>query len=124
MIDVTNADRANWALDAVSRFVADTGADTATDAITDLIGDMLHLARGRGLDTEVIIRDASEMMHSETKEDAEGEMELVQSAFHELLEEDGWLGSYVDSCITPNQRANSKGGVMRRGGNGSPTARG
>lgn len=89
MIDVTNSDRANWALDAVTRFVADTGADTAIEAITDLIGDLLHLARGRGLDVEMIIRNATGMMHLEKQEDAEGEMELVQSAFHELLEEDG-----------------------------------
>lgn len=89
MIDVTNADRANWALDAVTRFVADTGADTAVEAITDLISDLLHLARGRGLDVEVIVRNAAGMMHSEMKEDSEGAMDLVQSAFHELLEDDG-----------------------------------
>ncbi len=86
--EVTNADRAKWALDAITKFVEETRADTAVDAITDMIGDLLHLARGRDLDTDLISRNALAMMHSEISEDIEGDMQSVQASFRTLLRED------------------------------------
>ena len=52
MQDTTNADRAEWALDALTGFVAATRVNTARDAVADLIANLLHLARGRGLDVD------------------------------------------------------------------------
>lgn len=86
MEDVTNADRANWALAALLGFVAETGVDTAREAIGDLIADLLHLGRGRGYDTLSLIDRAHRMMMEEVAEDPEGDMALVQRAFASLLE--------------------------------------
>lgn len=86
MDDITNADRANWALAALSGFVAETRVDTAREAIGDLITDLLHLGRGRGYDTLSLIDRAHQMMLEEFAEDPEGDMAVVQQAFASLLE--------------------------------------
>ncbi|MDP3906137.1 hypothetical protein [Novosphingobium sp.] len=88
MIEVTNADRANLALDALNVFVSQTRVDTAQDAITDLICDLLHLANGRKLDVDTILRNAGAMMQEENVEDIEGDMESIQTAFHKILADD------------------------------------
>jgi hypothetical protein len=87
MVEVTNADRANWALAALISFVEETRVDTAADAITDLIGNLLHLARGCGLDSGEILRNAATMARTESLEDAEGNMARIQAAFRKLLPE-------------------------------------
>lgn len=89
MEEITNADRANWALAALSGFVADTRVDTAKEAIGDLICDLLHLGRGRGYDTLSLVDRAYRMMMEECAEDPEGDMGLVQQAFASLLEDEG-----------------------------------
>lgn len=89
MDDITNADRAIWALAALSEFVAETRVDTAREAIGDLISDLLHLGRGRGYDTLSLIDRAHRMMMEEVAEDPEGDMALVQRAFASLLEVEG-----------------------------------
>ena len=89
MQEITNADRANWALAALSGFVAETRVDTAREAIGDLIADLLHLGRGRGYDTLSLIDRAHRMMMEELAEDPEGDMALVQRAFASLLEVEG-----------------------------------
>ena len=89
MEEITNADRANWALAALSGFVAETRVDTAREAIGDLISDLLHLGRGRGYDTLSLIDRAHRMMMEELAEDPEGDMALVQRAFASLLENEG-----------------------------------
>ena len=88
MQDVTNANRAAWGLDAISRFVTDTRVDTATDAIGDLITNLLHLARGRGIDPQIIVTRSLSAMQAEVFEDDEGEMVPVQVAFRSLLNND------------------------------------
>ena len=88
MLEITNADRAGWALSAIEEFVAQTGVDTASSAIGDLMANLLHLARGRGLDTLLIIDRAYEMMINEFAEDTEGHMKLVQRSFRNLLKWD------------------------------------
>ena len=91
MDDTTNAGRANWALSALSGFVAETGVDTAREAIGDLICDLLHLGRGRGYDTLSLIDRAYRMMLTEFAEDPEGDMAIVQQAFATLLEDEDSL---------------------------------
>jgi phage terminase small subunit len=88
MDDVTNAGRAAWALEAVSGFVADTCVDTATDAISDLIANLLHLARGRGINPELIAARSLATMNAEVIEDDEGDMANVQLAFRSLIGDD------------------------------------
>lgn len=88
MQDVTNANRAAWGLDAISRFVIDTRVDTANDAIGDLITNLLHLARGRGIDPQIIVTRSLSAMQAEVFEDDEGEMAQVQAAFRSLLNND------------------------------------
>lgn len=88
MEDITNADRANWALAALSGFVAETGVDTAKEAIGDLIADLLHLGRGRGYDTLLLIDRAHRVMEAEFAEDPEGDMAQVQRAFANFLEDE------------------------------------
>lgn len=85
MQDTTNADRAGWALAALTGFVAETRVDTARDAIADLIANLLHLARGRGLDVDVLLSQTQKLMAEEFAEDPEGEMAAVQCRFRELL---------------------------------------
>lgn len=88
MQDTTNADRARWALVPLTGFVAATGVDTARDAIADLIANLLHLARGRGLDTDWLLDQTRKLMAQEFAEDAEGNMTAVQARFRELLPDD------------------------------------
>lgn len=88
MQDVTNADRAGWALDALAGFVALTRVNTARDAIADLIVNLLHLARGRGLDVDLLLGQTGKMMAEEFAGDPEGEMAVVQTRFRELLPDD------------------------------------
>ena len=86
MQDTTNAHRAGWALAALTGLVAATGVDTARDAIADLIANLLlHLARGRGLDMDMLLDQTRKMMTEEFAEDPEGEMAAVQCRFRELL---------------------------------------
>lgn len=88
MQDTTNADRAEWALAALTGFVAETRVDTARNAIADLIANLLHLARGRGLDVDVLLSQTQKLMAEEFAEDPEGEMAAVQCRFRELLPDD------------------------------------
>ena len=88
MQDTTNADRAEWALAALTGFVAETRVDTARNAIADLIANLLHLARGRGLDVDVLLSQTQKLMAEEFAEDPEGEMAVVQCRFRELLPDD------------------------------------
>jgi hypothetical protein len=88
MDDVTNADRAEWALAALSDFVVATRVDTARDAIADLIANLLHLARGRGLDVDLLLSQTRGLMAEETAQDAEDDMASVQARFRELLPHD------------------------------------
>ena len=88
MQDTTNADRAGWALAALTGLVAETRVDTARDAIADLIANLLHLARGRGLDVDVLLSQTQKLMAEEFAEDPEGEMAAVQCRFRELLPDD------------------------------------
>ena len=83
--DISNADRADWALSALGGFVERTRVDTGQDAITDLIANMLHLARGRNLDTERILTNAASMVEQEVGEDEQGDMASVQQHFRTLL---------------------------------------
>ena len=88
MQDTTNADRAGWALAALTGFVAATRVDTARDAIADLIANLLHLARGRGLDMDMLLDQTIKLMAEEFAEDPEGDMAAVQARFRELLPDD------------------------------------
>ena len=88
MQDTTNADRAGWALAALTGFVAETRVDTARDAIADLIANLLHLARGRGLDVDVLLGQTRKLMAEEFAEDPEGDMAAVQARFLEMLPDD------------------------------------
>ena len=88
MHDVTNADRAAWALDALTGFVVATRANTARDAIADLLANLLRLARGRGLDVNLLLDQTRKLMVEEFAQDAEGDMAAVQARFLELLPDD------------------------------------
>ena len=85
MNDVSNDDRANLALGALGDFVSTTRVDAARDAIGDLIANLLHLARGRGLDTDQLLANAAAVMAEELAEDEEGDMQAVQRRFRTLL---------------------------------------
>jgi hypothetical protein len=88
MQDITNADRAVWAMDALTGFVAATRVDTARDAVADLIANLLHLARGRGLDVDLLLNQTRKLMAEEFAQDTEGNMAAVQISFRELLPDD------------------------------------
>jgi hypothetical protein len=88
MHDTTNADRAVWALDALTGFVSATGVNTARDGIADLIANLLHLARGRELDIDLLLDQTRKLMAEEFAEDPEGNMTAVQARFRELLPDD------------------------------------
>lgn len=88
MEDISNADRAQWALAAITDFIELTRVDTAYDAIHDLIADLLHLARMRGLNTAKLVSSAKRTMALEHREDAEGDMDGVQHKFYDLLPSD------------------------------------
>jgi len=81
MLEVTNADRAGWALQALTGFVEETKVDAADDAISDLIVNLLHLARGRGLDAIALADRAKRGMMEEFSEDPEGDMDSIQAHF-------------------------------------------
>lgn len=88
MIETTNADRAEWALNALTGFVEATRVDTARDAIADLMTNLLHLARARGLAAQLLVQQAIGAMVEELAEDAEGDMLTVQARFQKLLPDD------------------------------------
>jgi hypothetical protein len=88
MQDTSNADRAEWAMDALTDFVAATRVDTARDAVADLIANLLHLARSRGLDVDLLLNQTRKLMVEEFAQDAEGNMAAVQTRFRELLPDD------------------------------------
>ena len=88
MIDTTNADRAEWALHALTGFVEATRVDTARDAIADLMTNLLHLARARGLDEQLLVQQAIGAMAEELVEDMEGDMTTVQARFQKLFPDD------------------------------------
>ena len=90
MQDVTNADRAGWALEALAGFVRDTRVDNARDAVADLIANLLHLARCRGLDIDLLLEQTRRLMAEEFAQDAEGNMAAIQVRFCELLAHDHW----------------------------------
>lgn len=86
--EVTNADRAGWALQALAGFIDTTKVDSADDAIADLIVDLLHLARGRGLDAITLADRAKRGMIAESNEDPDGDMESIQARFSALIPHD------------------------------------
>jgi hypothetical protein len=88
MQDTTNATRAAWALAALTPFVRDAGVDNARDAIADLIANLLHLARSRGLDVDLLLDQTGRLMAEEFAQDPEGNMTAVQTRFRELLPHD------------------------------------
>lgn len=88
MDEVTNADRAAWALSVLEPFVKQTRVDTASAAIQDLISNLLHLANGRGLVIDPILDGAKAVFLEELREDEMGEMDKVQAEFLFLLQED------------------------------------
>ena len=88
MDEMTNADRAWLALFAVSDFTHRSGVDTPRDAIADLITNLLHLGRGHGLDTDLLVSQAAAMMREEFNEDEEGNMNEVQAVFLKLFNVD------------------------------------
>ena len=77
MYDLTNADRANLALNALEQFSASTGVDTARDAVSDLICNLMHLARICELDGPHIASQAIRMAEEEASEDADGDISAV-----------------------------------------------
>ncbi len=50
-----------------------------------MICNLIHLARGRGLDPERLVKQALGMAAEEAAEDPEGDMEAVQQAFRTLI---------------------------------------
>ena len=88
MSDITNADRAGWALEALYNFVQVSKVATARDAVADLVTDLLHLAHSRGLDVHILTQQAAGAMAEELAEDAEGDMARVQDRFLELFPND------------------------------------
>ena len=68
--DVTNNDRAYWALKAVQEFMRQTGTDRE-DAVVDLICDLLHLARSDGDDPRAVINNALSLFDAEEEQEAE-----------------------------------------------------
>lgn len=85
MHEVTNAERAGWALQALTGFIDTTKVDAADDAISDLIVDLLHLARGRGFDAIALADRAKRAMIAEAAEDPDGDMPLIQARFSKLI---------------------------------------
>lgn len=86
--EITNADRAGWALQALAGFVDTTKVDSADDAISDLIVDLLHLARGRGLNAITLADRAKRGMIAESIEDPDGDMDAIQARFSTLIPRD------------------------------------
>lgn len=88
MDDVTNADRAWWALGALAIFIEDTGVDTPEDAIADLIADLLHVGRSFEFDADALVSRALGMVATEVEEDDEGELAPVRRELERLVESD------------------------------------
>lgn len=78
MSEVTNADRAAWAEEAVDAFQAVCGTPDRDDAIKDLIVDLTHLARRRAVergeefDASGYLEMRADMHDQELAEDPEG----------------------------------------------------
>jgi hypothetical protein len=105
--DVTNGDRAGWALHALRAFGTQTGqrylegvpavvyedfGDVFSEMIPDLICDLLHLGAASGLQSGALI--ASALMHFEAEaetetEDDDGERRCVDCDESFNLEEGG-----------------------------------
>jgi phage terminase small subunit len=85
--DVTNADRAAWALSALTEFVEATRVDEPSEAISDLIADLLHLARAKGLNPEALALKSIEVMKEEVEVDEDGDLSTVRRQFEELVPE-------------------------------------
>lgn len=92
MDDLTNADRARWALAAVEGFVNSTHVDTPESAIGDLISNLLHLGRVHGCDPKRLSDQAYGMMIEEREMDPEGEMAEVQQDLNALFSPTGFAG--------------------------------
>lgn len=76
-------------MDVLTGFVGATRVDTGHDALSDLIANLLHLARGRGFDTQLLVDRAINVMRAEIVEDDEGDMNSIQARFLGLLPDDG-----------------------------------
>jgi phage terminase small subunit len=85
LAEITNADRASWALSALEDFTLATKVDDATDAVADLIADLLHLARARGLDPNGLVNRAVKVMQAEVEEDEDGDLLAIRRRFEALL---------------------------------------
>jgi hypothetical protein len=83
--DVTNADRAWWALFALGDFVNRTRVDDEAEAIGDLICDLLHLARGAALDPAAIVKRALACMEAEASADQDGDMASAVDALRRIM---------------------------------------
>lgn len=71
----TNAERAEWALNALAMFTAETFGGEHPDAmhdddleaaVTDLICDLLHLAECNGFDPQRVVERANSHYRTET----------------------------------------------------------
>ncbi len=83
--EVTNADRAWWALFALGDFVNRTRVHSSDEAIGDLITDLLHLARAANLDPEAVSAKALAVMEGEVAEDEEGDMAAVAKSLETMM---------------------------------------
>lgn len=75
-MDVTNSDRAGWALTAVRAFQQATGSDDDT-AIYDMLCDLHHLADEIGLDWDGLLGMADYHYEAEVEEEREDEDDYV-----------------------------------------------
>jgi len=83
--EVTNADRALWALSALKDFVSRTGVDDGEEAIGDLIANLLHVAGFADLDPARVMRRALACMEEEATEDQDGDIAAVRKALTEVI---------------------------------------
>lgn len=83
--NITNADRAWWALFALGDFVNRTGVHDGEEATGDLIADLLHLARAADLDPALIAQRALACIKEEASEDEEGDMSAVLKSFNGMI---------------------------------------
>lgn len=75
MDDVSNADRAAWALATLTAFGEITGVDEYDTAIGDLICDLHHFADQEGIDWQEVLDRADMHYTAEVEEEAEEEAE-------------------------------------------------
>lgn len=85
MNKITNADRADWAVGALTHFIKTTGADSARDAIGDLICDLLHLAHIRDYPIHDVVNRALAITSEELIEEEKGDSASTLRAFRRLL---------------------------------------